>query len=146
MTWVGRRKIEFHALSKAEASMNRPVFIPKSSLADQIPYCDLILSRCHAVLCHGLRPAANLVNGKDIYIMNDICEITYYHLELDTFDFIVANGLAVESYRDVGNRHWFDNFAEWLREPTKPSSSAPSANLASLLEAATSLGRPHTKP
>jgi hypothetical protein len=146
VTWIGRRKIDFHTLSEAEALANRPVFIPQSSLADQIPCCDLVLSRCHAVLCRGLRPAGDLANGREIYMMNDIDDIIYYHLELDAFDFIVANGLAVESYRDAGNRHWFDNFADWLGEPAGAHPSPPRQDLGVLLEAAASLGRPRAKP
>lgn len=49
--------------------------------------------------------AGNLENGKDIYPLHDIDEFTYYHVELDAFQFILANGLLVESYRDVGNRY-----------------------------------------
>jgi hypothetical protein len=79
-------------------------------------------------------------------MMNDIDDIIYYHLELDAFDFIVANGLAVESYRDAGNRHWFDNFADWLGEPADSHPSAPRRDLGVLLDAAASLGRPQAKP
>ena len=64
-------------------------------------------------------PAGNLENGRDIYTMKDIDEITYYQLDLDAFDFIVANGLAVESYRDAGNRHWFENCSGSTRKPKK---------------------------
>ncbi len=111
--WIGRRRIDFHAPSEAAGS-NRPILISKSSLADQVPCEDLLLSKAHAVLCHGLRLAGNLVNGSDIREVYDLDEIIYYHVELDQYDFIVANGLAVESYDDCGNRKWFDNYPEWL--------------------------------
>ena len=134
--WIGRRKIDFHSMSEPDASANRPVFITKSSLADQIPHTDLILSRYHAVLCRGLGTADSLANGKDVYIMRDMDEVTYYHLELDTFEFIIANGLAAESYRDVGNRTWFDNYAEWQRESLKSKADAQPGNVDLRLRAA----------
>ena len=35
--------------------------------------------------------------------------VTYYHVELDCHEVIVAEGLAVESYLDTGNRAAFAN-------------------------------------
>src|ERR1035438_10401318 len=111
--WIGWRRIDFHAPSEAAGS-NRPILIPKSSLADQIPCEDLLLSKSHAVLSCGLRLASNLVNGSDIREVFDLDVIVYYHVELDEYDFIIANGLAAETFEDCGNRAWFDNYSEWL--------------------------------
>ena len=136
--WIGRRRVDLRAVSEAQAESSKPVLIPKSSLADQVPYCDLVISKCHAVLVRGLRLAGSLVNGRDIRILHDLDEITYYHVELDVFDFIVANGLATESYRDVGNRHWFDNFTEWLQQPSSRRPSGSCEGVDHLLPAPTS--------
>ncbi len=119
--WIGRRKIDFRGLSEAEAWLNQPVFFSKSSLAEQVPFCDLTLSRCHAVLCRGLNAAGNMVNGKDIRALH-VDEITYYHVEVERFEFIVANGLGVESYRDVGNRYLFEDYLQLREDEFRKSS------------------------
>jgi ABC-type multidrug transport system fused ATPase/permease subunit len=114
--WIGRRKVDFGALPETGAWINRPVLFSKSSLAPGVPFCDLVVSRCHTILCRGLKVAGNMVNGEDIRVMQEVDEITYYHIEIDPFEFIVANGLGVESYRDVGNRYLFDNYLKFCSE------------------------------
>jgi len=39
----------------------------------------------------------------------DCAEMVYYHLELDTHDVVLAEGLAAETYLDTGNRMAFPN-------------------------------------
>ncbi|MEM6500109.1 MAG: Hint domain-containing protein, partial [Pseudomonadota bacterium] len=55
-------------------------------------------------------PAKHLVNGITIYPMDvrNVTTISYYHLELDAHDAVVAEGLAAETYRDTGQRSSFD--------------------------------------
>jgi len=36
-------------------------------------------------------------------------EVTYYHVELDDHDLLLAEGLPVESYLDTGDRSNFEN-------------------------------------
>lgn len=110
--WIGRRRVNFTRLSCAEADINRPVRISASSLGASVPFCDLTLSRCH-VVAYGERAnlAGNLVNNVTIVFLENVEEITYYHIEFDVKEIIFANGLMAESYVDCGNRAKFDNYS-----------------------------------
>jgi len=70
----------------------------------------------HAIYIDGiLIRASNLVNGVTIMAdaKPDALSLTYFHIELDTHEPILAEGLAVESYqRD--NLHAFDNADEYI--------------------------------
>jgi hypothetical protein len=73
------------------------------------PCRDLYLSPDHAVFVDGaLVPVAELVNGTTIRQVA-VDRVTYYHVELDRHDVILAEGLATESFLDTGNRDGFEN-------------------------------------
>jgi hypothetical protein len=75
-----------------------------------------------------LIPAKLLVNGASIVVDTECRFVTWYHVELDQHDVLLADGLPTESYLDTGNRAMFANgdapvrlhpdFAgdQWLRE------------------------------
>ena len=44
-----------------------------------------------------------LVNGSPV-VQEPVDEVTYYHVELEAHDVILAEGLPCESYQDTGNR------------------------------------------
>ena len=68
------------------------------------------MSPDHAIFIGGyLIPAKNLVNGGSITIETACRTVTYYHVELDRHDLLLADGLAAESYLDTGNRAMFAN-------------------------------------
>ena len=72
-----------------------------------MPHRDLLLSPDHAVHVDGvLVPVRHLANGMTV-APKEVAEITYYHLELDRHDVLLANGLPCESYLDTGNREAF---------------------------------------
>jgi antigen 43 len=124
--WVGRRQEDFTCVPKDAARRNQPILFKKSSVGDMIPYRDLIISASHAVVFHGQVVAAgNLVNNRTIFFLSDIKEITYYHLDLDGFEIIFANGMMGESYVDVGNRSQFDNYSEYNSEPANLTTDEP---------------------
>ena len=56
-----------------------------------------------------LIPARLLLNGGSIRRDTTCRSVSYYHVELDTHDVLLANGLAAESYLDSGNRGVFAN-------------------------------------
>lgn len=38
-----------------------------------------------------------------------MAEVTWYHVELETHEVLVADGAPAESWLDCGNRSWFQN-------------------------------------
>jgi len=76
----------------------RPICIQKNALGDG-PFEDLYVSPGHAIIIGGQQVvcARDLVNGSTIY--RDNCNsVTYYHLELETYSAVVANGIMAESF------------------------------------------------
>jgi hypothetical protein len=83
-------------------------------LADAVapgePRRDVLLSPSHALLLGGvLIPVGRLVNGATIRREEACRSVTYFHVELETHDVLLAEGLAAESYLDTGNRGMFEN-------------------------------------
>jgi antigen 43 len=64
----------------------------------------------HALFIDGmLIPARLLVNGASIQVDPDCRWVGYYHIEFDSHDILLAEGLPAESYPDTGNRSMFEN-------------------------------------
>ncbi len=53
-----------------------------------------------------LIPAGLLVNGSTIFQV-EVDTVTYWRVELETHDVILAENLPAESYLDMGNRGFF---------------------------------------
>ena len=63
----------------------------------------------HAIAEDGvLIPISALINERTI-AREPRDAMTYWHVELDAHDVVLAEGLACESYLDTGNRAAFDN-------------------------------------
>lgn len=89
-----------------------PVRVRAGAFGDGLPVRDLRLSPGHAVYVDGvLIPVSHLVNGATI-VQEEVDEICYYHVELDSHDVLLAEGLPCESYLDDGNRASFVNAGE----------------------------------
>jgi hypothetical protein len=78
------------------------VKISRSAVDGNSPRSDLYISPAHAIYINGiLIPARYLVNG--VTVVADAkpkaLSLTYFHIELDTHAAILAEGLAVESFR-----------------------------------------------
>ncbi|WP_018150506.1 Hint domain-containing protein [Leeia oryzae] len=117
LKWIGKRHIVFNLLSEQDAFLNRPVHISARSLTDHLPTTDLVISWGHSVFHdEQLVTAGSLVGKPGVSVLGTLPEITYYHLEFDRWEILLANGLPAESYVDDGNRILFDNHAEWLRQ------------------------------
>jgi hypothetical protein len=70
-----------------------------------LPARPLRLSPLHCVYIQGvLVPVTHLVNGATILREARAAAMTYYHVELDRHDILLAEGLPCESYFDSGNR------------------------------------------
>jgi hypothetical protein len=66
-------------------------------------------------------PAQALVNGATIAPVTGREMLEYFHLELDRPAALLAEGLAIESYRDVGNRAVFGNAGRVLVLHPRPA-------------------------
>jgi hypothetical protein len=105
--WIGQRSIDLRQHSVPERV--QPVRIIADAFADGVPRHDVRLSPDHAVFVDGvLIPLRLLVNGASIRREAACRSVTYYHIELDAHDVLLAEGLPAESYLDTGNRGFFD--------------------------------------
>jgi hypothetical protein len=106
--WIGFRHLDLtrHPVPK----LVQPIRILASALANGVPHDEVRLSPDHAIFINGvLVPARLLANGASIRRETDCTEVTYYHVELDAHDIMLAEGLPTESYLDCGNRGMFEN-------------------------------------
>ncbi len=118
LRWVGHRRLELRHHLHA-----RPVRVRSGAFADGVPVADLLLSPDHAVLvADRLVPVRHLVNALSI-VAERMDAVTYFHLELDRHDLLLAEGAACESYLDTGNRAAFENG----RDPLLPRPDALAA-------------------
>lgn len=113
ITWIG------HSLSRPAKSRRPqefdPIRVRAHAFGDNLPLHDVRLSPGHAVYVDGvLVPVANLVNGATI-VQEAADEVRYFHVELETHDVLLAEGLPCESYLDDGNRASFANAGAFAR-------------------------------
>ncbi len=100
--WIGRRTLD---LGQRAAKAAFPVVILPGAFGPGLPARLLRLSPLHCVYADGvLIPATHLVNGATIIRDTTAKATTYYHVELDRHDILLAEGLPCESYFDSGNR------------------------------------------
>jgi hypothetical protein len=103
--WIGRRRLA--PARHARPWDVNPVRVSADAFAPGMPRRDLLLSPDHAVFLGGrLIPIRYLLNGATI-AQEETASVTYFHVELDAHDLVLAEGLACESYLDTGNRHAF---------------------------------------
>jgi hypothetical protein len=106
--WIGHRRI--NCLAYPTPTEAWPVRISAGAFGANRPSRDLFVSPGHAiavtVVDEVLIPASHLINGTTIQ-QQEVDEVTYWHVELETPDILVADGLPAESYIDVGNRGFF---------------------------------------
>jgi hypothetical protein len=106
--WIGHRRLDLRR--HPEPAAVQPVRILAHAFAQGQPRRDVLLSPDHALLFDGmLIPARLLMNSMMIRQERNWRTISYFHVELDTHDVLLAEGLAVESYLDTGNRGMFEN-------------------------------------
>src|SRR6516165_2694327 len=74
-----------------------PVKVSRFAIDGKAPHSDLYISPEHAIYIDGiLTPARNFVNGVTIVAdaKPEALSLTYFHIELDTHEAILAEGLA----------------------------------------------------
>jgi hypothetical protein len=109
--WIGFRHYGASAFTTEESARRiAPVCVCAHAIADNIPSRDLYVSAWHHLYVEGkLVRAGDLVNGVTIKQETHVTEVSYYHVELDQFDVIMAHGVYSESWADGGNRDFFQN-------------------------------------
>ena len=112
--WIGRTSIDpmFNPADRLE-----PVRISAGALGANTPTRDLVVTADHGMVLDGYVINASALtgfDGIDWFAWKTLGRgITYYHIETDAQDVILANGAAAETYVDAVGRRSFDNFAEY---------------------------------
>jgi collagen type I alpha len=103
--WIGRRTIDLRGHPKPRDV--QPVRVAAHAFGPRQPQRALLLSPDHAVYFDGtLIPVRYLIDGQRIVQLRRKT-VTYWHVELDRHDVILAENLAVESYLDTDDRSDF---------------------------------------
>jgi hypothetical protein len=107
--WIARRRIV-----DAVVRGDFPIIFPADSLCPGLPTSEFAISSDHALLIGGfLVPAGLLCNGK-IGPIDPGRILSYYHIETEAHEIILAAGVAVETFIDMHNRAGFDNVDEYI--------------------------------
>jgi len=111
IVWLGRRRVDCRRHPRP--SQVQPICVQAHAFGPGMPARDLLLSPDHAVFVAGPRegalvPVRCLVNDLTITRLQ-IDTITYFHVELERHDILLAEGLPAESFLDTGNRGAFSN-------------------------------------
>jgi hypothetical protein len=102
ITWIGHRRVVCSLAKRPTEQW--PLRVRAGAFGVGKPHTDLLLSPDHAVHVNGsLIPIRYLENGTTV-VRAPMDEVTYYHVELEQHDLLVAEGLPAESYLDTGNR------------------------------------------
>lgn len=112
--WIGRQSLR----PVAAGEKFQAVRVARGALGDNTPSQDLTLTASHGLIIDDLViDAGVLVNHDTIRFvpsqeLPDI--VTYYHVETDNHEVIIANGTPAETYVDYIARQAFDNYAEYV--------------------------------
>ena len=119
VAWVGTGKV---LATRGKRSAATPVIVRKSALAGNRPHQDLRITKAHSLYIDDvLIPVEFLVNHRTILWDDRAQEVEIYHVELESHDILIANGVPAESYRDDGNRWLFRNAnSGWHLPPQDP--------------------------
>jgi hypothetical protein len=123
--WLGHRRID--CMRHFNPKLVWPVRIAVGAFGLNQPHTDLFLSPDHAVFVDGVMiPIKHLINSTTIAQV-PMDEVTYYHIELDDHEVLLAEGLPVESYLDTGDRRKFTNGSDPISLFPDFSSQPPDA-------------------
>jgi Hint domain len=114
--WIGRYPFRKSDPSKPWPKPVRPIRIARSAIAPEVPHADLYVTAEHALLIDGLLiPVGNLINGTMIARDEapDLDELEYFNIKVEGHDVIYAEGVPVETLREVDESAV--NFAEYFR-------------------------------
>ena len=107
VVWIGHRDID--CTRHPNLSDVTPVRVRAGALGPGKPEHDVLLSPDHSLFLDGmLIPVRYLKNGTTV-VDAPMAHVSYYHVELAQHDILMAEGMAVESFLDTGNRGAFVN-------------------------------------
>jgi hypothetical protein len=117
--WIGQGNVLSTPNRRTAAT---PVIVRKGALGPNLPHQDLRVTKAHSLyIDEVLIPVEFLVNYKTIIWDDRAQEVEIYHVELESHDVLIANGVPAESYRDDGNRWLFQNAnSGWDLPPQAP--------------------------
>ncbi len=105
VVWIGDREVACRRHPTPENVW--PVRVRAGAFGEGLPRRDLLLSPDHAVFQEGvLIPIKHLTDGAGI-AQERVDTVHYFHVELESHDVLLAEGLPAESYLDTGNRAMF---------------------------------------
>ncbi len=132
--WIGNRGYTGRFANTNPAVL--PVCVKAGALADAVPARDLWVSPDHALFLDGvLIPAERLINGVTVVKAERVETVTYWHVELDSHDVLLAEGAAAESFVDDGGRAIFHNAASFRTlYPSQPARIGAAAYCAPRVE------------
>jgi autotransporter passenger strand-loop-strand repeat protein len=107
VTWIGHRELDCASHPRPETVW--PIRVAAGAIAPGMPARDLLISPGHGLFFEdALVPAELLLNGTTI-VQERVETVSYWHVELDRHDVLIADGMAAESFLDVDNRNVFAN-------------------------------------
>jgi hypothetical protein len=110
--WLGHRSMDCSRYR--DPTEVWPYRVQAGAFTDGMPKSDLWLSKHHALFVDGsLIQVKHLANGATIKQVPRY-QVVYWHVELETHDILLAEGLPSESYLDVGNRSAFENGGKFI--------------------------------
>ncbi|MCF4130150.1 Hint domain-containing protein [Methylobacterium sp. SyP6R] len=112
IVWIGHRHLD--GLGRALPAHQQPIRVRAGAFGPRLPGRDLFLSPGHPVLVGASTanegghhvPIMCLINGTTI-AREPAVSVTYWHVELDAHDILLAEGVPAESYLDWGDRLFF---------------------------------------
>ena len=115
--WMARQTYrQFRNMALPEK--HAPVCISAGALGHALPHTDLYLTADHGMILDDMVVNAGaMVNGDTIRFvpLSEMpSEFTYYHVETEQHDEVLANGAASETFIDYVGRKGFDNHQEYL--------------------------------
>jgi hypothetical protein len=122
--WIGHYPIKKSDPSKPWPKDARPVRIARSALAPNLPQAALYVSQAHGVFIDDVLVSAGyLINETTITLCeaNELNELEFFHIKLESHDVIYAEGAPVETLLNVDESAV--NFAEYFRVYGVPTSN-----------------------
>jgi hypothetical protein len=105
--WIGHRHVDCSRHPHPDAVL--PIRVKAHAFGDGLPARDLFLSPDHAIYAENvLIPIKHLVNDGAVAQVS-VDRVTYYHIELERHDVVLAENLPTETFLDAGNRQSFTN-------------------------------------